>query len=57
MQQHMKLERLIKRNVEHTLAQHIKSDKSFNAHVRSRMFGIKLDPWRTTLGIKLHMDS
>ena len=43
-----------KRNVELKLAQNIKSDsKSFYAYVRvSKMFEIKLDLWRTMLGIK-----
>ena len=44
------------RNVEHKLAQHIKSDsKSFYAYVRSkqnvRNIEIRLDHWRTMLGI------
>ncbi len=42
------------RNFELKLAQHIKSDsKSFYAYVTSKqMFEIKLDLWRTMLGIK-----
>ena len=41
-----------KRNFEHKLAQNIKPDgKSFYAYVRSRMFEIELDHWRTVLEI------
>ena len=41
-----------KRNVEHKLTQNIKSDsKTFYAYVRSGMFEIMLDHWRTMLGI------
>ena len=38
-----------KRNFEHKLAQHIKSDRK-SIYV-SRMFEIRLDHWRTMLGI------
>ena len=42
-----------KRNVEHKLAQNIKSDsKSFYAYVRcNKMFAIRSDHWRTMLEI------
>ena len=41
-----------KRNFEHKLAQNIKSDReSFYAYVRSRMFEIRWDHWRTMLEI------
>ena len=43
-----------KRNFEHKLAQHIKSDsKSFYAYMYevSKMFEIRLDHWRTMLEI------
>ena len=47
--------RKCKRNFEHKLAQNLKSDsKSFYAYYRkevSRMFQIRLDHWRTILGI------
>ena len=44
--------RMSKRTFEHKLAKDIKSDsKSFYAYEVSRMFGIRLDHWRTLLGI------